>query len=109
MKKVYEVFVTDIWNNCYFIGFFENLDDAIQDINCYIFDEKYHILPGEIGEYPSTFGPCIDATVGDILQGRGMDLTEAYDEGDEDLSLMIRGFVLEYENSLDDFIVKAKE
>ena len=107
MKKIYQVFVQDIWNNNYLIGFFKNLDDAIPGINSFIDAKKMKLKPGDLQEYPGTFGPVIDVSLYDIVKDRE-DITEQdlweSDVSDEMSSLYIRGFILEVEDTLDELI-----
>lgn len=110
--KIYEVWVTDIWNNNWFCGFYNNLDDCVEDVNNHIMNEKYHLEKGDIKEYSSTLDVCFDASVGDIVSSR-IDLTdEDYDECDDDLSLMIRGFVFDSDylkDEIDKLLKKCKQ
>lgn len=90
--KVYQVFLNDIWNNNYLLGFYKDLDDAIEDINGFIDDKKYHLQKGDLQEYPSTFSSIFDTNVADILASRDIDV----DNLDDDvMSLEIRGFILD--------------
>ena len=100
--KVYEVFISDIWNNVYLIGFFKNLDDAIEGINGYIVDKKYHLEKGDLKEYISTFGVCFDTTVGDIYCSKHQDIEN--DFYDDDANISIRGFILDSKSILKDII-----
>ncbi len=77
--KKYIVFIQDEWNNNTLIGFYNNLKDAIPEINEYLFD-CYEVKIDELEEYASTFGYCFDKDV-------------EIDNGDS--SVMIRGFILE--------------
>ena len=102
MKKIYQIFVQDIWNNNHLIGFFKNLDDAIPGINEFIEDGKWHLHPGDLKEYPGTVSPVVDVMLTDILESRGEDCEELFDT--DEASLMIRGFILEVEDTLDELI-----
>ncbi len=94
--KVYQVFVQDIWNNLTLLGFYKDLDDAVEDINGYITDPKFQIKKGDLKEYPSTFNSCFDTSVGDIAENNGVEISE--DEySEEDCNLYIRGFILDSE------------
>lgn len=83
---LYEVMMQDEYNDLYLLGFYESLDDAIKDINCFIsvYDEDGAIplKKGDFAEYASTFGSCFDREV------------EWKNEDDCPGSVMIRGFIL---------------
>lgn len=86
MGKIYEVFMQDEYNNCYFIGFYNELKNAVPDINSFL--EPYDAKIETLEEYPSTFGECFD--------------TEVFKEtnGDDDpdsgwTGVMIRGFIFD--------------
>ena len=97
MSKMYQVFVTDEWNNNYLIGFYNNLDDCISEVNKFIDEEKFKLIPGDIKEYASTFGVCFDTSLYDILLSR-----DIYSEEElEDVSIYIRGFVLDKDTIMD--------
>lgn len=75
--KKYEVFIQDEWNNIYLVGFYDNLEDAIPEVNEFL--ETYNTKIDELKEYPSTFGPCFDREVetpnGEIVMVRGFILS----------------------------------
>lgn len=105
-KKVYQVFVSDLWNNNYLVGFFKDLDAAVPQINNFISEEKWFVKEGDLREYPSTFSTCFDNSLMNIIEGRTEDkevLDEFYDS--EEASLEIRGFILEYNDSLDELLI----
>lgn len=60
MKK-YQVFIQDEWNNLWLMGFYNKLNDSIQDINDFL--EPYDTKIDELKEYSSTFGSCFDTEV----------------------------------------------
>lgn len=97
MKKVYEIIFVDEWNNFNQLGWYENLDDAIKDINgCLEIygNGKYKLEKGDLKEYPGSFGSCIDMDLSSFFSDN-----EEYDEDDvynEIQSCMIRGFVQEF-------------
>lgn len=96
--EVYEVFITDIWNNNYLVGFYNNLEDSIEEINKHIVNEKYHITKEDLKVYVSTYGKCFDVCVGDIYCGK---IPEDEDiQWDEEMDMMIRGFVFDKDNLL---------
>lgn len=74
--KKYEVFIQDEWNNLWLMGFYDNLEDAIPDINGFL--ETYETQITELKEYPSTFGTCFDT----------------YVETTDSEGVTIRGFIL---------------
>lgn len=73
----YIVFMQDIWNNLYWVGEFDNLEDAIPKINDTL--SGYGVSIDELKEYPSTFSMCFDTEI----------------EIDENETIMIRGFILD--------------
>lgn len=83
---LYEVMMQDEYNNLYLLGFYESLDDAIEDINdfisAYYEDGAIPIKKGDLAEYASTFGACFDREI------------EWKNEDDCPGSIMIRGFIL---------------
>lgn len=71
--KVYEVIISDEWENNYQIGFYNSLDnkDLLDNVNFYFKDkvlinendeeiENFELKPGDLKEYSSTFGECFD-------------------------------------------------
>lgn len=71
--EVYEVIVTDEWNNYYSQGFYKDLSDPelLEGINSFFKDkvlindeeeriENFELKPGDLVKYPSTFGYCFD-------------------------------------------------
>lgn len=83
---LYEVMMQDEYNDLYLLGFYESLDDAIEDINGFIsvYDEDgaIPIKKGDLAEYASTFGSCFDREI------------EWKNEDNCPGSIMIRGFIL---------------
>ena len=83
---LYEIVMQDEYNNLYLLGFYESLDDAIEDINdfisAYYEDGAIPIKKGDLAEYASTFGACFDREV------------EWKNDDDCPGSIMIRGFIL---------------
>ena len=83
---LYEVMMQDEYNNLYLLGFYESLDDAIEDINdfisAYYEDGAIPLKKGDLAEYASTFGSCFDREI------------EWKNEDDCPGSIMIRGFIL---------------
>ena len=83
---LYEIVIQDEYNDFYLLGFYESLDDAIEDINGFIsvYDEDGAIplKKGDLSEYASTFGACFDREI------------EWKNEDDCPGSVMIRGFIL---------------
>ena len=76
----------DEYDNLYLLGFYESLDDAIEDINdfisAYYEDGAIPLKKGDLAEYASTFGSCFDREI------------EWKNEDDCPGSIMIRGFIL---------------
>ena len=76
MKK-YQVIFQDEYNNLIEVGFYDKLEDSIEDVNGYL--EPYEERIEELEEYVSTFGMAFDR--------------EIYTK--QDVSVMIRGFIHE--------------
>lgn len=81
---LYEIVMQDEYDNLYLLGFYQSLDDAIEDINGFIgaYDDDGAIpfKKGDLAEYASTFGTCFDREI------------EWENEGDCPGTLMVRGF-----------------
>lgn len=95
MSKLYQVFVTDEYNNNYLLGFYNNLDDSINEINDYIQEDKYKLQKGDLKEYTSTFGTCFDTCLYDILLSKYGD---EFEDCNIDTSMYIRGFIFDKDN-----------
>lgn len=80
-KKRYVVFMQDEWNNFYWIGEFEQLKDAIPQINEWL--RPYNVSIDDLNEYASTFGVCFDKEIY---------VTNEYLSEE---CVMVRGFILE--------------
>lgn len=90
--KMYQVFLQDEWNNNYLLGFFKNLDDCIPAVNDYLkgYGDGTHLLkPGDISEYPSTFGSVFDTGMYDVFSDADGEFAE------EVCGLYVRGFILD--------------
>ena len=84
MGKIYEVFMTDEFNNNYLIGFYNELKNAVPAINDFLV--PYEAKIETLEEYPSTFGPCFDTDV----------FRETNEDDDYDWTgVMIRGFIFD--------------
>lgn len=83
---LYEIVMQDEYDNLYLLGFYESLDDSIEDINdfisAYYEDGAIPIKKGDLAEYASTFGACFDREI------------EWKNDDDCPGSIMIRGFIL---------------
>lgn len=79
MIKKYQVIFQDEYNNLFLVGFYDELEDAIPDINNFL--EVYGKKIDSISCYPSTFGEAFDTDI-------------EIDEG----CVSVRGFVLEGES-----------
>ncbi len=83
---LYEVMMQDEYDNLYLLGFYESLDDAIEDINGFIGayddDGAIPLEKGDLAEYASTFGTCFDREI------------EWENEEDCPGTIMVRGFIL---------------
>lgn len=83
---LYEIVMQDEYDNLYLLGFYESLDDSIEDINdfisAYYEDGAIPLKKGDLAEYASTFGACFDREI------------EWKNDDDCPGSIMIRGFIL---------------
>lgn len=83
---LYEIVMQDEYDNLYLLGFYQSLDDAIEDINGFIgaYDDDGAIpfKKGDLAEYASTFGSCFDREI------------EWENEEDCPGTVMVRGFAL---------------
>ena len=83
---MYEVMMQDEYDNLYLLGFYESLDDALEDINDFIGayddDGAIPLEKGDLAEYASTFGTCFDREI------------EWENEEDCPGTIMVRGFIL---------------
>ena len=83
---LYEVMMQDEYDNLYLLGFYESLDDSIEDINgfigAYVDDGAIPLEKGDLAEYASTFGTCFDREI------------EWENEEDCPGTIMVRGFIL---------------
>lgn len=94
MKYLYQVVFEDEYLNLIEVGWYENLDDAIDDINGFIWEDAFKLQKGDLSVYPSTFGFAFDTCIYDIALTRH-DEEELMDyQGGE----MIRGFVHSFDN-----------
>ena len=76
----------DEYDNLYLLGFYDSLDDALEDINGFIGayedDGAIPLEKGDLAEYASTFGTCFDREI------------EWENEEDCPGTIMVRGFIL---------------
>lgn len=96
-KKLYEIIFVDEYENFINLGFYKDLNDAIEDINEQLKEYgngKYKLEKGEVKASPSTFGECFDL---DIVNHFIEKLGENFEEEiNEDLhGVAIRGFIYE--------------
>ena len=89
MKKLYQIFFIDEYNNADELGWFENIDDCIEQINDRIsLYGEYKIEKGDIKAQVGTFSEYIRTYISDVLEPRYGE--EVYEEFQ---SCFIRGFV----------------
>ena len=97
MKKIYELIFVDEWNIFNQLGWYENLNDAIDDVNGCLevyANGKYKLKKGDLKEYPGSFGSCIDMDLSGFFADSGeYDEDEVYSEMQ---CCMIRGFVHQF-------------
>ena len=83
MTKRYLVIIQDERNNLYYIGEYNELKKSIDDINDFLKLYNVSIKPDDLKEYSSTFGEVFDLDVGMM-----------YEDREDLLGIMIRGFIL---------------
>ena len=96
MKKLYEVIFVSEWNNFDLLGWYENLDDAIEDINGELItygDGKYQLKKGDLRVYPGSFGENFDMQLAQFFEEEFGE--EAYDDLQ---SCEVRGFIYELDD-----------
>ena len=89
MKYLYQVMFEDEYFNLYEVGWYENLDDAIEDINKFIWVDEFKLQKGDLSVYQGTFGLVFDTCLYDIASNRHTEEELMDYQGGE----MIRGFV----------------
>lgn len=134
MKKLYEIFTADEWNNFVHVGFFDNLADASRTLKPYIASELellvqaneieivdkegafvendiesiVEISPDFIREYPSTFDYCIDIPFIDFEMLNDSCIKDGFKiipiDKFAQFSLCIRGFIHELPDEIVDAI-----
>lgn len=86
MGKIYEIWMQDEFNNNYFIGFYNELMNAVPAINDFLV--PYEAKIETLEEYPSTFGECFDTEVFREISGDD-------DSDDGWTGVMVRGFIFD--------------
>lgn len=76
MKK-YQVMILDEWENLYNIGFYDNLQESINDINNFL--EVYNISIDKLEEYVDANGISFNKTI----------------KTEDDSYIFIKGFIFE--------------
>lgn len=97
MKYLYQVIFEDEYFNLYEVGWYENLDDAIDDINKFIWVDVFKLQKGDLSVYPSTFGYAFDTCIYDVALTRHEEEELMDFQGGE----MIRGFIHCFSNDED--------
>lgn len=82
--KRYLVIMQDEWNNLYYIGEYRKLIESLQDINDFLEVYNVAIQADDLKEYASTLGVCFDLDIGMM-----------FDDREDLLGIMVRGFILE--------------
>ena len=85
MKK-YQVILQDEYNNLYMVGFYNELDDSVEELNKYLDVYGVKLNKGDLREYPGTYDNRFDLNLSDIFEGN-----------EEVEGIMIRGFIYEEE------------
>ena len=78
--KKYQVIFQDEYNNLFEVGIYDNLDDAIKDVNGYLTEDYNKLEKGDLFEYSNTFGPTFDKEIVNK---------------DETAAVYVRGFIKE--------------
>ena len=81
-NKKYEVIMQDEWNNLYLMGFYDDLSEAIPDINEWL--SIYDVKIDKLEEHASTFNSAFDLDIGMM-----------YEDRDDLIGIMVRGFIFE--------------
>lgn len=82
-RKKYIVIMQDEWNNLYYLGQYKKLSQSIKNINDFLSVYNVSLKESDLKEYASTFGTCFDLDIGMMFEDR-----------EDLLGLMIRGFIL---------------
>lgn len=104
MKKLYEVVFVSEYNNYNQLGWYTNLDDAIEDINGELkiyANGKFQLEKGDLKEYVSSFGLCIDMSLASFFNDKynAEDNQELEDEIYSEIQCCeIRGYVYELDD-----------
>lgn len=83
--KYYLVIMQDEWNNLYYLGEYNELKEAVPDVNEFLTVYDVTIEEDDLKEYAGTFGPCFDLDIG---------MMDKYSEREDIYGIMVRGFVL---------------
>ena len=110
MKKIYEVIFQDEYDNLNQLGWYGDLDDAIDDINGCLEvygDGKYQLKKGDLKEYPGTFGSCFDMGLAGFFSEDAKNEDEENKVYGDLQSASVRGFVQEVSDEEYDIFMNA--
>lgn len=82
MIKKYQVILQDEYNNLYMVGFFDELDDSIEEINKYLDIYEVQLKKGDLKIHTNTYGKGFDTELSDLFEGN-----------EKVEGIMIRGFI----------------
>ena len=112
MKKLYQVIFQDEYNNLSEIGWYESLDDSIEDVNDQISiygKGQYKFKKGDLQETAGTFGWVADVELAYYFNNEDEDDDKSFDDFQ---GAMIRVFIHELKDEdfykIKDIFVKEK-
>lgn len=82
MIKKYQVILQDEYNNLYMVGFFDELDDSIEEINKYLDIYEVQLKKGDLKIHTNTYDKGFDTELSDLFEGN-----------EKVEGIMIRGFI----------------
>lgn len=93
MNKVYQVIYQDEWDNLIQLGFYNKLEDAVNDINNELEEYDISITKEDLKSHSGMFEECFD-----------LDISLLFDDRDDIPFVKIRGFIFNKE-----FLIKEIE
>ena len=83
MRK-YQVILQDEYNNLYMVGFYDDLDDSIEELNKYLDIYDVELKKGDLRVYKGVYDDRFD-----------LDLCDIFEDKEDVRGVMIRGFIYE--------------
>ena len=93
MNRVYQVIYQDEWDNLIQLGFYNKLEDAVNDINNELEEYDISITKEDLKSHSGMFGECFD-----------LNISLLFDDRDDIPFVKIRGFIFDKE-----FLIKEIE